>query len=86
MVLFVDVSGYDEACMIDPTTFKRRIPAHPKYASYEARLQSFEKYRWPARLPQKPEVLAAAGFFYEGNLTFFDSLSMFLSYKGLLLV
>ncbi len=69
--------------MINPTTFNRRTPAHPKYASYEDRLYSFTKYRWPTRLPQKPEVLAAAGFFYEGiTLPIFLSFPYFKSYKN----
>lgn len=37
-------------------------PNFPEYATYEARLQTFED--WPASLPQKKEDLANAGFFY----------------------
>ncbi|KAM0732848.1 Apoptosis inhibitor IAP [Formica fusca] len=40
-------------------------PKHPEYASYDARLCTFET--WPKAMSQTKEELAAAGFFYTGN-------------------
>lgn len=40
-------------------------PVHPRYASHAARLRSFSD--WPRCMPQKPEDLADAGFFYTGQ-------------------
>lgn len=40
-------------------------PKHPEYASYEARLCTFET--WPKAMSQTKEELAEAGFFYTGN-------------------
>ncbi|GBP45952.1 Apoptosis inhibitor IAP [Eumeta japonica] len=40
-------------------------PAHPQYATTAARLASFKD--WPRSMPQKPEDLADAGFFYTGQ-------------------
>lgn len=42
-----------------------RPPAHPKYVTYESRLQSFED--WPVAIKQKPAELAEAGFYYFGK-------------------
>lgn len=40
-------------------------PKRPRYASYESRLGTFSL--WPVELVQTPEVLAEAGFYYEGR-------------------
>ncbi|KAK4883074.1 hypothetical protein RN001_006393 [Aquatica leii] len=42
-----------------------RGPAYSGYATLESRLNSFSE--WPRSLKQKPEELAAAGFFYNGK-------------------
>lgn len=42
-----------------------RGPAYPGYATYDARLTSFSE--WPRSMKQKPDELAAAGFFYNGK-------------------
>ncbi|XP_022903791.1 death-associated inhibitor of apoptosis 2 [Onthophagus taurus] len=43
---------------------EHKLPKHPDFATYEARIRSFAK--WPNSVPQKPEDLASAGFYYEG--------------------
>ncbi|KAK0168561.1 hypothetical protein PV327_002347 [Microctonus hyperodae] len=40
-------------------------PVHSEYASYDARLRTFES--WPKSMPQTKEQLADAGFYYTGN-------------------
>lgn len=40
-------------------------PAHTKYASYDARLKSFDS--WPRAIAQTRESLADAGFYYTGK-------------------
>ncbi|XP_076549096.1 baculoviral IAP repeat-containing protein 7-B isoform X1 [Osmia lignaria lignaria] len=40
-------------------------PVHPEYASYDARLRTFET--WPKSMPQTKEQLADAGFYYIGK-------------------
>lgn len=40
-------------------------PAYPEYASYDARLRTFES--WPKSMPQTKESLADAGFYYTGK-------------------
>lgn len=42
-----------------------RPPAFPGYATYEARMRSYEL--WPISLKLKPNVLSEAGFFYTGK-------------------
>ncbi|XP_052808883.1 baculoviral IAP repeat-containing protein 3-like [Mya arenaria] len=43
-----------------------RVPSlRPHYASYDARLVTFNK--WPKHLSQRPHTLAVAGFYYIGN-------------------
>ena len=37
------------------------------YRTLEARLQSFRENNWPPSMPQKPEDLAEAGFYYLGE-------------------
>ena len=44
-----------------------RAPRHPRYVTYDSRLESFIENGWPRSMPQKPEQLAMAGFFYEGK-------------------
>ena len=39
-------------------------PAHPQYASYEARLRSYRE--WPPGLSQDPATMAEAGLYYYG--------------------
>nr|ULH81361.1 inhibitor of apoptosis protein-1 [Cotesia chilonis] len=39
-------------------------PAHPEFASYDARLKSFDS--WPKSMPQTKDQLADAGFYYTG--------------------
>lgn len=48
-------------------------PVHPEQAPLAARLRSFTS--WPSNAPVSKEELAAAGFFYIGNLTLFLSIS-----------
>ena len=38
---------------------------HPEYASEIARFNSY--HEWPTGVEQRPEVLAKAGFYYEGK-------------------
>lgn len=40
-------------------------PRNPVYATVESRLRTFDN--WPTDVTQKPEELAAAGFYYTGN-------------------
>lgn len=40
-------------------------PMHPYYCTESRRLESFET--WPKGLPQKPQALVDAGFFYTGQ-------------------
>jgi len=40
-------------------------PTHPNFVTEQARLKSFSF--WPPALPQKPQELAEAGFFYTGR-------------------
>ena len=53
-------------------------PIHPKYISYEERLQSFKK--WPLLSAQQPCDLAKSGFFYVGIS---DSVKCFFCNGGL---
>lgn len=39
-------------------------PKKPQYATYEGRLSTFRG--WPANIRQTPEILASAGFYYDG--------------------
>ena len=40
-------------------------PVHPEFASYDARLRTFDS--WPKSMPQTKEQLADAGFYYTGK-------------------
>ena len=40
-------------------------PAHPQYASPEARLRTFSE--WPPGIKQSPELMAEAGLYYYGQ-------------------
>ena len=42
-------------------------PKHPSFATYQSRLETFYEKNWPRSMPQKPEALADAGFYYEGE-------------------
>ena len=44
-----------------------RPPKHPRFNTYQSRLQSFQDYGWPISMPQKPDTLAEAGFYYDGK-------------------
>lgn len=44
---------------------RQKGPKNPEYASYEARLRTFET--WPKSMPQTKEQLADAGFYYTGK-------------------
>ncbi|CAK9831205.1 Death-associated inhibitor of apoptosis 2 [Anthophora retusa] len=41
-----------------------KAPIHPDYATYSGRLRTFSG--WPENLKQTPEILASAGFYYNG--------------------
>lgn len=75
----LEVVGFDECglynirktdnCPIIPSLeklgiHKRYTPAHPAYATEQARLESFGS--WPVGLKLRPKELAEAGFFYTG--------------------
>jgi hypothetical protein len=45
-----------------------RGPKHPSFITYQSRLETFYANNWPRSMPQKPEALAEAGFYYEGDL------------------
>ncbi|KAJ2951083.1 hypothetical protein O0L34_g5463 [Tuta absoluta] len=64
-----DSTGRDECGIQLPPTATNAVrmpgPVHQKYASEAARLRSFKD--WPRCMPQKPEDLAEAGFFYTGQ-------------------
>ena len=42
-------------------------PTRPEYKELAARLRTFEKRSWPPSLPQTPQKLAEAGFYYPGK-------------------
>lgn len=44
---------------------RQKRPAHPEYASYDARLRTFDV--WPKSMPQAKEQLVDAGFYYTGT-------------------
>ncbi len=44
-----------------------RGPKHPRFITYQSRLETFYANNWPRSMPQKPEALAEAGFYYEGD-------------------
>lgn len=44
---------------------RSKDPVHPKFASYDARVRSFES--WPKLMSQTKESLADAGFYYTGK-------------------
>ena len=44
-----------------------RPPKHPRYNTLQSRLQSFHDNGWPISMPQKPDTLAEAGFYYDGK-------------------
>jgi hypothetical protein len=58
-----------------PENFDRRNLLRPpksrNLSTLQSRLVSFERHRWPASTPQRPQQLAEAGFFYEGKSSFF---------------
>lgn len=45
-------------------------PKNIEFVSYEKRLASFETPDWPTQCPVSPQLLAAAGLFYHGELLF----------------
>jgi hypothetical protein len=44
-----------------------RFPKHPSFITYQSRLETFYANNWPRSMQQKPDALAEAGFFYEGD-------------------
>ena len=46
--------------------FLLKRPKNPYYSTYDTRLESFREHNWPPGMPQKPEQLAEAGFYYLG--------------------
>lgn len=63
---FPNSSGQDsESAMRELGVQSHKIPKHPKYSMYEARLQTF--VNWPADVTQTPEDISEAGFFYAGS-------------------
>jgi hypothetical protein len=59
-----------------PENFDRRNlfrpPKSRDFSTLQSRLASFERHQWPTSTPQRPQQLAEAGFFYEGqNFTIF---------------
>ncbi|XP_026749079.1 inhibitor of apoptosis protein isoform X2 [Galleria mellonella] len=56
-------SGHDECGTRALPT--KATPVHPQYATKAARLRTFND--WPLSMPQKPEDLADAGFYYTGK-------------------
>ncbi|XP_026290013.1 death-associated inhibitor of apoptosis 1 isoform X2 [Frankliniella occidentalis] len=75
----VERGGYDECgiynikksdnCPVIPSLEKLGIqkrynPAHPAYATLDARIESYES--WPIGLKLRPQELAEAGFFFTG--------------------
>ncbi len=44
-----------------------RGPKHPSFITYQSRLEKFYANNWPRSMPQKPEALAEAGFYYGGD-------------------
>jgi hypothetical protein len=48
---------------------RHRPPKHPRFNTYQSRLQSYHDHDWPISMPQKPETLADAGFYYDGKIT-----------------
>lgn len=51
---------------------KHQAPRYAMYATKDARLKSFT--HWPSHLKQTPRMMAEAGFFYLGNISFIDNL------------
>lgn len=59
-------------------------PRHPKYETFEARLESFNDPLWPEYCPLNPRDLAAAGLYYYGNYQgILDSCKCFFCDSGL---
>ena len=54
-------------------------PKNLFYRTYDSRLQSFVENNWPPSMPQKPEQLAEAGFYYLGKFLFIQAPSLQLS-------
>ena len=43
-------------------------PTKPEYKELSRRLDTFKRRSWPPSLPQSPQKLAEAGFYYTGNI------------------
>lgn len=67
--IYMPFSGPDHEDMGEKMNSKLRemtsTPKHPEYASYAARLSTFD--RWPKAMSQTKESLATAGFYYTGS-------------------
>jgi hypothetical protein len=57
-----------------------RPPKSRDFSTLQSRLASFEKHRWPVSMSQRPQQLAEAGFFYEGQALF---ISLKIAWAGL---
>lgn len=60
-----DNEEFKESIKLNIGDFTATRPKHPEFASYDARLGSFET--WPKAMSQTKEDLTTAGFFYTGN-------------------
>lgn len=67
--IYMPYSGPDDEDIEERVNCKLREiasrPKHPEYASYSARIASFD--RWPKAMSQTKEALATAGFYYTGS-------------------
>ena len=51
----------------DKKRIRFEIPMRPDYIDISSRLETFEIKSWPPQIPQAPQQLAEAGFYYTGN-------------------
>ena len=59
---------YDITGMIDKNSVGLFYPQHPRFASHQARIESFDDPQWrQANCPLSAEQLADAGFYYYGG-------------------
>lgn len=69
--LYFPPSPPHELLYVPGDEMKKRMmqdkPSHPKYETFEARLESFNDPLWPEYCPLNPRDLAAAGLYYFGN-------------------
>lgn len=65
LILHPDSSGNIPYQQIQGTNHRLSQPKHPEYKDRALRVHSYTS--WPAEMRQRPEQLAAAGFFYLGS-------------------